>query len=246
MRKFLRLRRVAKKPSLPPGVRIYAFGDIHGRADLLGDLFKIIDIETTRSPIERTIEVYLGDYIDRGPESKRTLDMLIERSQHRETVFLMGNHEFSLLEVLANPTRLQDWRQFGGLHTLISYGLEPSLVPSAAEQLELVDALLEVMPPAHLAFLKNLKYSFSCGDFYFVHAGVRPGVPLDQQNEADLLWIRNEFLDSTEDFGKYIVHGHTPVKEPDIRPNRINIDTGAYATGSLTLLTIQGTRLLAF
>jgi len=246
MAKLLLPRRLNKRPSLPPGYRIYAVGDIHGRADLLENLFKIIDLDMSKNPPERAIEVFLGDYIDRGPASKQTLDMLIDRSHKRDSVFLMGNHELSILEFLENPTRLHDWRQFGGLQTLMSYGLQPSLIPRAFEQLELVNALLEVLPQEHLVFLKNLRYSFSCGDFFFVHAGVRPGVLLEQQNEFDLLWIRNEFLESTENFGKYIVHGHTPVAKPDVRPNRINIDTGAYATGNLTLLKIQGSRLFAF
>ena len=101
------------------------------------------------------------------------------------------------------------------------------------------------MPSAHLTFLKELKPSFVCGDFFFVHAGVRPGIPLADQQESDLLWIRDEFLKSEENFGKFVVHGHTPVREPEMRSNRINIDTGAYATGNLTLLTIQGSSLLA-
>ena len=125
-----------------------------------------------------------------------------------------------------------------------SYLIHPSLNPDAAEQTLLIRALREVMPSDHLGFLRSLKPSFLCGDFFFVHAGVRPGIPLKEQQEQDLLWIRNEFLDSNENFGKFIVHGHTPVQEPDIRPNRVNIDTGAYATGNLTLLTIQGSNML--
>jgi serine/threonine protein phosphatase 1 len=245
MPRFLRPRQKQKKPSLPDGVRVYAFGDIHGRADLLADMFTVIDADILRNPPDRAIEIFLGDYIDRGPDSRLTLDMLIERSGTRETVFLKGNHEASMLNVLRNPDKLQDWRQFGGLQTLMSYGLQPTLVPDAAEQSKLVDDLLTAMPSRHLAFLENLYNSYSLGDFFFVHAGVRPGVPLDEQEESDLLWIRDGFLESAENFGKYIVHGHTPVEKPDVRANRINIDTGAYATGNLTLLTIQGTRLLA-
>ena len=126
----------------------------------------------------------------------------------------------------------------------MSYGLQPSLNPDKAAQVKLIRTLRDVIPETHLRFLKSLKPSFACGDFFFVHAGVRPGVPLREQQETDLLWIRDEFLDSEMDFGKFIVHGHTPVREPDIRPNRINIDTGAYATGKLTLLTIQGNSML--
>ena len=160
-------------------------------------------------------------------------------------MFLKGNHEAYLLEVLRDPSKVEDWRQFGGLQTLMSYGIQPTLNPDAAEQADLISALTEVIGGDHLSFLQNLKPSFVCGDFFFVHAGVRPGIPLKEQQETDLLWIRNEFLDSDENFGKFIVHGHTPVREPDIRPNRINIDTGAYATGKLTLLTIQGSSMLA-
>ena len=242
---FLRSRRITKLPRLPDGIRIYALGDIHGRSDLLKQMFTVIDADIARSPISRPIEVFLGDYIDRGPDSARTLDLLIERSHHRETVFLKGNHEAYLLEVLRDPGKIEEWRQFGGLQTLMSYGIQPTLNPDAAEQGDLISALTEVIGGDHLSFLQGLKPSFVCGDFFFVHAGVRPGIPLNEQQETDLLWIRNEFLDSDENFGKFIVHGHTPVREPDIRPNRINIDTGAYATGKLTLLTIQGSSMLA-
>jgi serine/threonine protein phosphatase 1 len=241
---FFRSRRIVEQPRLPDGIRIYAIGDIHGRSDLLKEAFTLIDADSARNPASRPIEVFLGDYIDRGPQSAQTLDLLIGRSVGRETVFLKGNHEAFLLEVLRNPTKVEDWRQFGGLQTLMSYGIQPTLSPDTAEQTDLIRALIEAMPDRHLKFLQNLKPSFLCGDFFFVHAGVRPGIPLKEQQETDLLWIRNEFLDSEENFGKYIVHGHTPVPEPDIRPNRINIDTGAYATGNLTLLTIQGSSML--
>jgi serine/threonine protein phosphatase 1 len=242
---FLRSRRIVKEPRLPDGVRVYAFGDIHGSADLLKKMLTVIDADVARNPMPRPIEVYLGDYIDRGPDSSQTIDLLIERGRSREAVFLRGNHEAHYLEVLRDPTKLADWRQFGSLQTLMSYGIQPSLNPNAAEQAKLIEALNEVMPPDHLAFLQSLRPSFQCGDFFFVHAGVRPGIPLDEQRETDLLWIRNEFLDSDEDFGKFVVHGHTPVREPDIRRNRANIDTGAYATGNLTLLTIQGSSMMA-
>jgi serine/threonine protein phosphatase 1 len=243
MLRFLRSRRSVNPPRLPEGMRIYAFGDIHGRADLLRQMFTEIDADLARSPVSRSIEVYLGDYIDRGPHSGHTLDLLIGRGRSRETVFLKGNHEAYFLELLRDPNKLDDWRQFGGLQTLMSYGLQPSLNPDATERIELISRLNEIVPAEHLAFLRGLQPSFACGDFFFVHAGVRPGIPLSQQHESDLLWIRNEFLDSEVNFGKFIVHGHTPVREPDIRKNRINIDTGAYATGNLTLLRIEGSSM---
>jgi serine/threonine protein phosphatase 1 len=233
------------RPRLPDGIRVYAIGDVHGRADLLQSLLTVVDVDLDRSAPERAIQVFLGDYIDRGPQSRAVLDLLIRRSQSHETVCLKGNHEVFLLDVLKDPAKLQVWRHYGGLLTLMSYGVTPTMNPTAEEQVKLIEALQRALPPEHLAFLKQLPTSFSCGDFFFVHAGVRPGVSLDRQNEQDLLWIRDEFLNSDERYAKYIVHGHTPVSAPDIRPNRINIDTGAYATGNLTLLTIQGDSLLA-
>jgi serine/threonine protein phosphatase 1 len=233
------------KPQLPAGIRVYAVSDIHGCANLLSDVFAAIDHHLARSPPKRALHVYLGDYIDRGPASRQTIDMLIERSRRHESVFLKGNHEAFLLEVLQQPSRLEEWAGYGGFQTLMSYGLVPSMRPDREEQKQLVLGLLHGIPKHHRRFFGNLRPSFHCGDFFFAHAGVKPGVPLRRQREEELLWIRNEFLQSEEDFGKFIVHGHTPVKKPDIRANRINIDTGAYATGVLTLLTIEGDRMFA-
>ncbi|MBW7971542.1 metallophosphoesterase family protein [Bradyrhizobium sp. BR 10289] len=234
-----------RKPRLPEGIRVYAISDIHGCADLLQQMFTVIDRDLTTIGSRRPIHVFLGDYIDRGPDSCRTIELLIERGRRHESVFLKGNHEAFLADVLKDPLQLDQWKQFGGLQTLTSYGLRPSLNPDAAEQTELIQQLASKIPPHQRHFFESLRLRFVCGDFFFVHAGVKPGVPLAQQQEQDLLWIREEFLQSERQFGKYIVHGHTPVQEPDIRPNRVNIDTGAYATGNLTLLTIQGDSLLA-
>ncbi|MCK1404952.1 metallophosphoesterase family protein [Bradyrhizobium sp. 76] len=233
------------KPRLPDGIRIYAIGDVHGRADLLRAVFAAIDLHLSRSGPARALHVFLGDYIDRGPETAATIDLLIDRSQRHETVFLKGNHEAFFLEVVQDPPKLDAWREFGGFQTLMSYGLRPSIKPDRDEQDYLVKGLLDIMPRRHQHFLSNLRPCFACGDFFFAHAGVKPGVPLRQQREEDLLWIRDEFLQSEQNFGKYVVHGHTPVAKPDIRPNRINIDTGAYASGILTLLTIQDERMFA-
>jgi serine/threonine protein phosphatase 1 len=243
---MLRSRSKSKpRPKLPDGIRIYAVSDIHGCADQLQDVFAAIDHHLARAGPVRALHVFLGDYIDRGPASRQTIDLLIERGRRHESIFLKGNHEAFLFEVLQDASRLQTWKEYGGFQTLMSYGLAPPIKPDQAEQSELVRALLQGMPKHHRQFFSNLRTSFFCGDFFFAHAGVRPGVPLRQQREEDLLWIRDEFLQSEEDFGKFIVHGHTPVPKPEIRPNRINIDTGAYATGILTLLTIQGERMFA-
>ncbi|MFB9268828.1 metallophosphoesterase family protein [Bradyrhizobium erythrophlei] len=233
------------KPRLPDGVRIYAISDIHGCAHLLRQMFRVIDADVAHSRPYRAIEVYMGDYIDRGPDTRRTLDLLVERARRGNVVFLKGNHEAFLGEVVRDPSRLPDWLRVGGLQTLLSYGLSPSPAPQEDEQRTLIRELAAAMPPLHREFLGRLRLSFTCGDFFFVHAGVRPGTPLTEQREADLLWIRDEFLQSKKNFGKYIVHGHTPVRSAEILPNRANIDTGAYATGNLTLLSIQGSSMLA-
>jgi calcineurin-like phosphoesterase family protein len=233
-----------RAPSVPAGVRIYAIGDIHGRIDLLDPLLERIEKNLAASPIERPIHIFLGDYIDRGPASREVLQRLIEHSRTHETICLRGNHETFILRFLHDPAFLDDWRGWGGVPTLMSYGLAPSNRIDSAGLERLASALRQTMPDEHHHFLNNLPTSFVCGDYCFVHAGVRPGVPLASQEEADLLWIRDEFLNATADFGKVIVHGHTPVPEADIRANRINIDTGAYASGKLTCLIVEGENLV--
>ncbi len=220
-------------------MRVYAVGDVHGRADLLAGLLAAIDSDITRHPPARTIHVFLGDYIDRGPASRQVIDLVIARGRSHETVTLKGNHETYAAQFINDPLVLEEWRLFGGLQTLMSYGLRPSVNAGEAEQRELAERFATALPPSHADFLAGLRTSFSCGDYFFVHAGVKPGVPLEQQHEADLLWIRDDFLLHEKDFGKMVVHGHTPVREPDFRANRINIDTGAYATGKLTCLIIE-------
>ena len=232
-----------KKPRIPDGIRIYAVGDIHGRVDLLDQLLKRIDADLSANPISVGIEVYLGDYIDRGPASREVVDRLVERNRTFRAVFLKGNHETYLTNFAANPPILADWRRLGGAETLISYGIAPPVNASVEVQARLAATFDQALPASHRRFLSNLKLSFTCGDFFFVHAGVRPGVPLAKQREEDLLWIRQDFLLCEDEFSKIIVHGHTPVSEPDIRPNRINIDTGAYATGRLTCLKLEDDRI---
>jgi serine/threonine protein phosphatase 1 len=231
--------RKPRRPRTPVGVRIYAIGDIHGRADLLEDALKRIDTDLANSRTSVSVEVFLGDYIDRGPESRRVLDQLVARKRTHQTVFLKGNHETFLMDFIVDPTILSAWERLGGLETLMSYGVVPSINSNHFSQVQLAADLNRTFPESHRAFLAALKSSFTCGDFFFVHAGVRPGIPLAKQKEEDLLWIRDDFLVCEDDFSKIIVHGHTPVRQPDIRPNRINIDTGAYVTGQLTCLRLE-------
>lgn len=243
MSKSRQFAAAAATPNLPDGVRIYAIGDIHGRADLLEQVFARIDADLAKHPAPKPIEIFLGDYIDRGPNSAEVLSQLVKRGKKHQTICLKGNHEIYILEFLRNPAVLRPWAQFGGLTTLLSYGLTPSLSPGDEEQAELAEELERILPPGHRQFLSALPLSFTCGDYFFVHAGVRPGELLSRQRDEDLLWIREEFLLHEDAFEKVVIHGHTPVMEPDVRRNRINIDTGAYATGRLTCLRLEGDKI---
>jgi serine/threonine protein phosphatase 1 len=229
------------------GVRIYAIGDVHGCSSLLEQLLVLIEDHVAAFPSRRPILVFLGDYVDRGPSSRQVIDQLIALREHREVIFLKGNHESYLIEFLKNPTILPKWFQYGGLETLQSYGITPRSHFDPKEQESLATALnLVLNKHGHLEFLDGLKISFVCEDFFFVHAGVRPGIPLDQQSEEDLLWIRDDFLHYEGDLGKIVVHGHTPVLQAEVCSNRINIDTGAYATGRLTCLIIERDQMKFF
>jgi serine/threonine protein phosphatase 1 len=230
-------------PRVPDGQRIYAVGDVHGRADLLAALLERIDDDLRRHPIPQPLQVFLGDYIDRGPQSRQVIDLLIAHRRRHKSLFLKGNHEQSAAQVLRVPSVMSEWKQMGGLSTLLSYGVVPSGRSDLKTDREVATALEQAMPKSHRLFIESLALSFTCGDFFFTHAGVRPGIPLRQQYQQDLLWIRDDFLLHEEDFGKIIVHGHTPASEPEVRPNRINIDTGAYATGRLTCLVLEGDQI---
>jgi serine/threonine protein phosphatase 1 len=242
-----RLHRLS--PRVPPGVRIYAIGDVHGRIDLLDQVFLKIDADLARRPVPRARQIILGDYVDRGPHSKGVINRLIERGQTNELICLKGNHESCVLEFLRNPSSLLQWRALGGFETLRSYGvtgLPPAEATAPYSECEkLAEEFARMLPASHWEFFSRLKLSFVCGDFFFVHAGVRPGVPLALQAEEDLLWIRDDFLLYEQDYGKVIVHGHTPVPELEILLNRINIDTGAYATGRLTCIVLEEDVLIA-
>jgi serine/threonine protein phosphatase 1 len=224
---------------LPPGQRIYAVGDIHGCLDLLDELLALIDRDLALRPTERAVFVFLGDYIDRGPASRETIDRLIELGESRECQFLKGNHELIAIKCLSDPGLFDRWMRLGGMETLVSYGVAPASPASGKQIVELQAAFHRALPQTHFRFFRDLQTSFTCGDFFFVHAGVRPRVELSRQIENDLLWIREEFLVSNEDFGKIVVHGHTPTREVEVAPNRIDIDTGAFATGRLTCLVIE-------
>jgi serine/threonine protein phosphatase 1 len=218
--------------------RLYVIGDIHGRLDLLDRAIAAIeqDVEELGSD---ALTVTLGDYIDRGPKSRGVLDRLLTNPFPTPHVALKGNHEVLLESFLVDPAVGQHWRRLGGLETLHSYGVSVSGLMVGKNYDEAANQLRAGMPAEHLKFLQSLKTSHSHGKYFLCHAGVRPGVPLERQSDEDLLWIRDEFLSSKMNFGKIVVHGHTPAEATEVLPNRINIDTGAFATGQLTCVVLN-------
>jgi len=228
-------------PPSTGGRLVYAIGDVHGYPGVLRSLVEEIARDAARTrPAERPLLIFIGDYVDRGPDSRAVIDavMALQADPRFEVVALKGNHEDALLRVLDDPAFGPSWCANWGQATLRSYGVEPpdsDLDAEAARQ-----ALARAVPPAHRRFLEDLPVSLTVGDYLFVHAGVRPGVPLAEQAERDLIWIRYDFLESDEAFGKVVVHGHTPAEAPELRANRIGIDTGVYMTGVLTAVRLRG------
>lgn len=231
-------------PRVPPGALVYAIGDIHGRADLLERLHDGIAADAGRQPPPRRLVVYLGDYVDRGPDSRGVIDLLLDRAPPAlEAVHLLGNHERMMLDFLDEAGTGTMWLRNGGDATLRSYGIDCAAGESDAQRLrDLRAALQDRLPSRHLDFLRSLSVTHVEGDYLFVHAGVRPGVSLAEQREEDMIWIRGTFLSSTLDHGKIVVHGHTIAPEPQICANRIGIDTGAWYTDRLTALALDGER----
>lgn len=232
--------------TLAEGTRVFAIGDIHGCDHLLAQIHECIDEFNALNPSERSIEVVLGDMIDRGPDSRGVIERLIERSRRTELVALSGNHEAIMLRFLAAPNTLAQWISVGGLETLRSYGIAPRVPLDADSAAEAAARTLDAMPPEHLAFLRQLPLHWSVGGFTFVHAGLRPGFPLERQTRRDLLEIRTPFLSYRHSFGTFVVHGHTPQSDVEIHHNRMNLDTGAFATGRLSaaLLARDGLKIL--
>jgi serine/threonine protein phosphatase 1 len=230
----------ASPPVVLDRTRVYVVGDIHGRSDLLDQMVQHISRDLEANPTSDCVTVTLGDYIDRGPDSRGVLDRLVHNPFPTELVALKGNHEVLFEMFLNDPAVAEDWRRLGGLETLYSYGVPVSELMMGAKYQQAAAALEAAVPNEHFKFLASLRISVISGEYFLCHAGVRPGIPLERQSVEDLLWIRDEFLKSPADFGRIVVHGHTPSEQPEILPNRINIDTGAFATGRLTCVVLEG------
>ena len=228
------------KPDLPAGRRLYCIGDIHGRLDLLEELHGMIRADAAEFEGSKGL-VYLGDFIDRGAQSKQVLDLLVEQPlDDFDAVCLLGNHEQCMLDFLVQPQAAAAWLNFGGQVTLLSYGVGLGRV-QIMQQVELLrDELEEKLPPSHLEFLQSCRTIHTEGSYCFVHAGIRPGVGLEEQSPEDLLWIRDEFIRSKANHGHIVIHGHSITEEVEWQPNRIGVDTGAYYSGLLTALVLEG------
>ncbi len=229
----------------PEGLRLYAIGDVHGRADLLAEMHLRIAHDLARRPVAGWRVIHLGDYIDRGPDSAGALELLLDYQGEGHGDFLIGNHDRFLLDFLIDPegADLDLWMYNGGATTLDSFGIDGLLAAFSSDERSrrrLYDQLIAAMRPGLPEFLAGLSLTLRYGDYVFVHAGVRPGVALEDQSADDLVWIREPFLSSGADHGAVIVHGHTPVDAVEVRPNRIGIDTGAVFTGKLTCLVLEG------
>ena len=238
------LREEGPRAATPAGIDLYAIGDIHGCDHQFGALLAQIAHHAAGQPPARRIIVTLGDYVDRGPASKAVIERLINWDDSDfELVALRGNHEHMMMNALEDNDAFSHWLRYGGQETLVSYGVAPPRLASDPEQVKASRArFAETFPTHHHAFLASTQLSFEAGDYVFVHAGLRPNVPLGQQSPDDLMWIRDDFLNHDAAFPAFVIHGHTPAEAPDVRANRIGIDTGAYITGNLTALVLSGTR----
>lgn len=247
-------RPVTRIAAAPEGVCIYAVGDIHGRRDLLDRLLELIDADAANLPAGiRPQVVFLGDYIDRGLKSRDVIDLFASGALARfDPVYLLGNHEEALLRFFREASFGSQWARYGGAETLYSYGLAPPNQRASLNSHEEMSAARNAwtriwnefrtrLPAEHLSFLQSLKTYYTAGDYLFVHAGLRPGVKLEDQSSRDMLWIREEFLEDPAPFAQMIVHGHTPMDAVYHDDRRIGLDTGAFLTGRLTAARLIGT-----
>ena len=228
----------------PAGMRLYAIGDVHGRDDLLAAVHEKVFADLGARPVADHRIIHIGDYIDRGPKSAAVVERLVDLTARDERVLcLRGNHEAMFLDFLEDPFEGgQNFLANSGATTLASYGvpIEAGGLSSMRDIIGLLYATLENLPVEHRQFMAKLPTSLRFGDFFFCHAGVKPGTPLEEQDSFDLTWIREPFLSSKVDFGALVIHGHTPAEAPEVRPNRININTGAVLGGKLTCVVLEG------
>lgn len=231
----------AATAAVPAGERVYAIGDIHGRLDLFEELIAAIDADdAARTPAKTTV-ILLGDLVDRGPDSAGVIDAAMAWAERRPVRLLSGNHEEMFLDSLERTEVLRHFLRYGGKETVLSYPIDRSDYRELTlDQLQL--RMRAAVPQAHIDYLRSAEDAVVIGDYLFVHAGIRPGIPLEEQNPADLRWIRDSFISDTRDHGCVVVHGHTISEAVEEMPNRIGIDTGAFQSGRLTALGLEGSQ----
>lgn len=240
LKKLFGARPERAQPAIPPGQRVYAIGDVHGRLDLLVSLAEAIEADNAAREAADSTVIFLGDLVDRGPDSAGVLAAAKMWAAQRKVRFIAGNHEEMFLESLENLDQMRHFLRYGGRETVLSYAIAPEEY-SSCEIGAVQEMLLERMPPDDVEFMRSFEDIVEIGDYVFVHAGIAPGVPLEEQRRSHLRWIREPFLSHEEDFGFVVVHGHTISREVEVLPNRIGIDTGAYDSGRLTALCLEGT-----
>ncbi|WP_273727049.1 metallophosphoesterase [Brucella gallinifaecis] len=229
-----------KEAKGPDGIRLYAMGDVHGRLDLLQDMHGLIHADIDRNPTHDWRIIHLGDYIDRGPDSKAVLDFLIHASAHDPRIIsLIGNHDDGFVRYLTTGDTNGIFALHGGSDTARSYGVEVDYTDGASAAAG-YKQLVDKVPQAHIDYIRSMPSSVTFGDFFFCHAGVNPAVSLDEQDRDDLMWIRTLFLKWTDPLEKVIIHGHTPQSAIDVQTNRVNLDTYAWKSGKLSAIVIDG------
>jgi serine/threonine protein phosphatase 1 len=237
---FARTESEPRSRHIPEGQRVYAIGDIHGRQDCLKILLRKISADDAARPPADTTLVLLGDLVDRGEDSRGVIETAMRLAQHGKAIFLMGNHEETLIRAWEGDKRATGlFHRVGGRETLESYGVTDDEY-EACDVGQLTTLIAARVPLAHIAFLRSFVDQWACGDYLFVHAGIRPGVALDEQRPSDLRWIRKEFLDDRRDHGPMVIHGHSITEHVDEHANRIGIDTGAFASSKLTAIGLEG------
>lgn len=240
IRNLFRAAPAAPTAAIPEGERVYAVGDIHGRLDLFAEMIRAIEADDAARAPARTTIILLGDLIDRGPDSAGVITAARDWQRRRNVRIVAGNHEEMMLLSLENEDVLRAFLRHGGRETVLSYPIDPEAY--AAADFAGVQALMRAaVPAADIDFMAGFEGAIQIGDYLFVHAGIAPGVAIEDQLENDLRWIREPFLSFPGDHGCIVVHGHTITEEPQIRPNRIGIDTGAFSSGRLTALALEGT-----
>ncbi|MEY2943119.1 MAG: Serine/threonine-protein phosphatase 1 [Pseudomonadota bacterium] len=243
IRKIFRAADAPVKPAVPAGQRVYAMGDIHGRLDLFNALVDAIEADDRRrnrlnGSVQTTV-ILLGDLVDRGPDSAGVLALAREWQRMRRVRILIGNHEEMMLASLKNTEKMRHFLRYGGRETVLSFGIDPDLYTEATFD-EIMPIIQQHVPLAALDFIRSFEDQIRIGDYLFVHAGIRPEVAAEAQRRSDMRWIREPFLSYNGDHGFVVVHGHTITDDVEVKPNRIGIDTGAYLSGKLTALCLEG------